>query len=235
MLRADVVEHFARIVDEVELVDRENDRPDAQQRDEVRVPACLIDQTLRRIDEDHGELCVRGTGDHVAGVLLVTGSIGDDELAAIGREVPVGDIDGDALFALGGQSIDEEREIELTAGSTEPLRIGLNRGQVVLEDEVRVVQQATDQRALGIVDASTGDEAQQARLLPSIEMLLDQRACGVMHVDHQKYPSCFFFSIDPEASKSMTRPCRSDVVVSSVSWMMPVSVSASLSTAAVSG
>ena len=35
---------------------------------------------------------------------------------------------------------------------------------------------------------------------------------------HQKYPSCFFFSIDASPpSLSMMRPCRSLVVVSSIS------------------
>ena len=35
---------------------------------------------------------------------------------------------------------------------------------------------------------------------------------------HQKYPSCFFFSIDASPpSLSITRPCRSLVVVSSIS------------------
>ena len=55
------------------------------------------------------------------------------------------------------------------------------------------------------------------------------------NVRHQKYPSCFFFSIEPAESWSMTRPCRSEVVVSNISWMIAVSVSASDSTAAVSG
>jgi hypothetical protein len=34
--------------------------------------------------------------------LLVAGRVGDDELALLGREEAVGDIYGDALFALGG-------------------------------------------------------------------------------------------------------------------------------------
>src|SRR5437773_1034108 len=44
-----------------------------------------------------------GPGDHVAGVLDVAGGVGDDELPPRRREVPVGDVDGDALLPLGPQ------------------------------------------------------------------------------------------------------------------------------------
>jgi len=52
---------------------------------------------------------------------------------------------------------------------------------------------------------------------------------------HQKYPSCFFFSMLAAWSWSIARPWRSDVVVSSISWITASSVAASLSTAPVSG
>ena len=41
---------------------------------------------------------------------------------------------------------------------------------------------------------------------------------------HQKYPSRFFFSIDPASSVSIRRPCRSDVVALRISAMMSSSV-----------
>ncbi len=65
----------------------------------------------------------------------------------------------------------------------------------------------------------------------SLDVLLDQ----VGYVGHQKYPSCFFFSMDADWSWSMTRPWRSELVVSSISWMIAGSVSALLSIAPVSG
>ena len=54
-------------------------------------------------------------------------------------------------------------------------------------------------------------------------------------VSHQKYPSCFLRSMEAAASWSITRPWRSEVRVSSISWMMAGSVSALLSMAPVSG
>jgi hypothetical protein len=58
----------------------------------------------------------------------VAGCVGDDERAARRGEEPVGDIDGDALLALGLEAVDQQREIDLVAGcavldfpsSTEP-------------------------------------------------------------------------------------------------------------------
>ena len=45
------------------------------------------------------------------------------------------------------------------------LRIGLERGQLVLEDHLAIVQQPADQRRFAVVDAAAGDEAQQALVL----------------------------------------------------------------------
>ena len=51
----------------------------------------------------------------------------------------------------------------------------------------------------------------------------------------QKYPSRFFSSIEPASSWSMTRPCRSEFVATSISSMISGSVVALLSIAPVSG
>jgi hypothetical protein len=67
------------------------------------------------VDQDHGEVRGGGAGDHVARVLLVAGRVGDDEFAAVGGEEAVGDVDRDALLALGGQAVDQQREIDVLA------------------------------------------------------------------------------------------------------------------------
>jgi hypothetical protein len=43
----------------------------------------------------------------------VAGGVGDDELAPRRREVAVGDVDGDALLALGPQAVGEQRQVGL--------------------------------------------------------------------------------------------------------------------------
>jgi hypothetical protein len=65
--------------------------------------------------------------------LLVARRIGDDELAPLGREEPVGDVDRDALLALGREPIDEQREVDLAAARADALRIRLQRRELILE------------------------------------------------------------------------------------------------------
>ena len=94
-------------------------------------------------------------------------------------------------------------------------------GELVVEDELAVVEQPADQRRLAVVDGAAGEEAQQALVgllgEPEIEI-------GVGGGDgdgrHQKYPSCFFFSIEPAWSLSIRRPSRSEVREACISMMI---------------
>ncbi len=97
------------------------------------VAAGLRQQALARVDQQDGELRIGGAGRHVAGVLLVAGRVGDDEGALLGREIAVGDIDGTA------------RE----------------RGQVILDDQVLLMEQAADQRRFAVVDRAAGEKPQR--------------------------------------------------------------------------
>ena len=90
-------------VDEVHLVDCNDDVTDAEQCCDERVPARLCQHALARVDQNHGNVAARSARGHVAGVLLVAGSIRDDEFAFRRREVSIRDVDGDALLALGLQ------------------------------------------------------------------------------------------------------------------------------------
>ena len=99
-------------VDEVHLVDRHDEVRDAEQRGDERVAARLLDDAVARVDEHDREVGGRGAGDHVARVLHVAGRVGDDERAPRRREVAVGDVDRDALLALGAQAVGQQREVE---------------------------------------------------------------------------------------------------------------------------
>ncbi|MNN07315.1 hypothetical protein D3C81_1201390 [compost metagenome] len=235
VLRLDTVEDVLRVIHQVELVHRQHDLADAQQRHQVAVPAGLHQHALARVDEDHREVGGGGTGDHVAGVLLVAGGVGDDELALVGGEEAIGDIDGDALFALGGQAIHQQGEVEFLALGAHLFRIGFELAELVLEQHLGFVEQAADQRALAVVDAAAGDEAQQllVLLLFQVGFQVVAERCG--NSVHQKYPSCFFFSMEPAESLSISRPWRSEVRLMSISRMIAGRLSASLSMAPVSG
>jgi hypothetical protein len=81
----------------------------------------------------------------------VTRRVRDHEGAPRGREEAVGDIDGDALLPLGLEAVDQEREIDVVAGGAMLGAVARERGQLILEDQLAVVQQPPDQRRLAVV------------------------------------------------------------------------------------
>jgi hypothetical protein len=124
------------------------------------VPPGLFENAGAGVDQQHREIGGRSAGRHVAGVLHVTRRVGNDERAPVGGEIAVGDIDGDALFALGLQTVEQQREVRkaelvLLAGGLAP-----ERGRLVFLDRLGVPQQPPDQRRLAVVDGAAGDEAQ---------------------------------------------------------------------------
>ena len=100
------------------------------------------------------------------------------------------------------------------------LRIGFECGELVFEQHLRFVEQPADQGRLAVIDAAAGDEAQKILVLLGAEIGSDIAAGEFDEAGHQKYPSCFFFSMEAAWSLSMTRPCRSDEVATSISSTM---------------
>ncbi len=190
------------------------------------MPPRLRQHALARVDQDDGKIRGRSAGDHVAGILLMARRIGDDEFAPVSREKPIGDIDGNALLAFRRQPIDQQREIDRLALRADPLAVRLKLRQLVFENHFRIIEQPADQRGLAVIDRAAGDEPQQRFMLMLEEIRIDILGNEVLrfvaaiagnHVRHQKYPSCFFFSMLAAWSWSIARPWRSEVVVSSIS------------------
>ena len=157
----DGIEHAFIEVDQIHFVDRQQHVVDAQTRDDETVPAGLGQHAFAGVDQHHGDIGGGRAGGHVAGVLFMARAIGHDELAFVGGKEAVGHIDGDALLAFGGQAVDQQREIHGFALGAVLGGIFFQRGQLVVEQALGVVQQAPDQGALAVVDAAAGDEAQQ--------------------------------------------------------------------------
>ena len=145
----------SREADHVHLVDRQQDVLDSEQRRDMAVTPRLREDTLASVDENDGELGGRCAGGHVPRVLLVTWGVGNDIFSRFGRKETIGDVDRDALLAL--RCRDRRRatpdRVLLTDGA-EPLRIDLERGELILEDHLQLVQQPADQRALAVVHRS---------------------------------------------------------------------------------
>jgi hypothetical protein len=233
VLALDPLEHLLRPADEVHLVDGHDDVLDAEQGDDEAVAARLLLDAVAGVDQDDGQVAVRRARRHVARVLLVARTVGDDEFAPARREVAIGHVDRDALLALRLEAVHQERQIDLAAGRALALAVAAHRGELILVDQLGVVEEAADERALAVVDVAGGQEAEQ--LLALLLRQVGGDVGGGDGVGHQKYPSFFFCSIDPDSSWSMARPCRSEVVATSISSMMSGTVAADDSIAPVNG
>src|SRR5690606_27234741 len=131
-----------------------------------------------------------------------------------------------------------QREIDALVAHMAVAAILLERHQLVVEDQLAVIEQPADQGGLAVVHRPAGEEAQQrfVGLLGEPEPDIGiGGGLGSGHAAHQKYPSCFFFSIDPAWSESISRPSRSEVRDACISMMISGSVPASERIAPVSG
>ena len=86
---------------------------DAQQVGDEGVAAGLLDHALARIHEKDGEVGGRCAGHHITGVLDVPRRVGDDELTLRCGKIAVGHVDGDALLALGTETVGEQRQVDV--------------------------------------------------------------------------------------------------------------------------
>jgi len=157
--RDDVVENGLAEIDEIHFIDRENEVANAQEIRDEGVPLGLLDHSFAGIDEDDGEVGGGGAGDHVASVLDVTGCVGDDEFAPGRGEVAVGDINRDALLALGFQAVGEEREVD--HGVAASAGAFLHGEELVLENAFGVVKEAADEGGFAVIDGACGGETKK--------------------------------------------------------------------------
>ena len=173
------------------------------------MPPRLDQHALARVDQDHGQVRRARPGDHVAGILFVSGTIRDDELALLGIEEAIGDVDGNALFALCRKPVNQQGKVNFLPLGALLLAVIFQRGKLILEDHLGIVEQPPDQGRLAIVHAAAGDEAQHGlalvRLKISVDIFGNQRVGDVDGVAH--------FRNSPAASslpsRLRQRPCRS--------------------------
>ena len=108
---------FPAVIHQVHLVDCDNEMADAQKMRDERVTPRLRHDSVPCIDQDDRQITVTGAGDKISRVLLVSGRIRDDELSFGRGEVPIRNVDRDALLALGAQTVGQQREIDAFAAA----------------------------------------------------------------------------------------------------------------------
>ena len=92
----------------------------------------LRNDTHTCIHQNNCQVSCRAPGNHVACVLLVSRSIGNDKLTIVGREVAVCHVDGDALFALRLQAVQQKGVVNVVAGISHALAVAFQCVQLVL-------------------------------------------------------------------------------------------------------
>ena len=149
----------ARLVeaDQVDLVHRDRDLPQAQQLQDQRMAAGLLAHAFGGVDHQDGGLRLGDAGDGVLQELLVAGRVDDDVAPLRGLEEDLRGVDGDALVALGLQRVEQERPFELAAAL---VGRGLQLRELAFGQRVGVVQQAADQARLAVVDMADDREGE---------------------------------------------------------------------------
>lgn len=97
----------------------------------------LLHHAVTRIDQNQRDVGGARARRHVARVLHVSRTVGEDVATSFRGEVAIRHIDRDALLPLGAQAVREKREI----GALLPERDAraLDRLQLILEHRLRVV------------------------------------------------------------------------------------------------
>src|SRR5680860_1154314 len=107
--------------------------------------------------------------------------VGHDELPPGRREIAIGDVDRDALLALGLKTVDQQGEVEFPAPRcVRTLGFALDTLQLILKHQGGVVEQPADQRALAVVHASAGQKTQEPAILLGNDPGGEPGACTVL-------------------------------------------------------
>ena len=109
--------------------------------------------------------------------------VGYDELALFSSKKTIGDVDGDALFALCCEAVDEEGKVNLAALGAYTFAVCFKRSKLIFKDHLAVIEQASNQRGFTIVNRATGDETQHGfvlvRLKIGINVFGNKRVCFI--------------------------------------------------------
>ena len=146
IFRHNFIEHRLIEAAKVHLIDGQHHMLDTEQRNKESVAVRLCDNAVAGINEDDSKVGRRSARDHVARVLLVSRRISNDKFALIGREIAISHIDGDTLFALSLQAIEQKGIVDVFASISHALGIALQRGELIFVQFLRVEEQATNQR-----------------------------------------------------------------------------------------
>ena len=137
------------------------------------MPAGLGEYAVAGINHQDGQLRSGCAGGHVAGVLLMARGVRNDELAFVGAEITVSDINSNALFPLGLKAVHQQCQVQFFAGGAHFCAVSFQAGHVIFIDHLGVMQQPANQRALAVIHAAAGEQAQEFLVLVLLQVSLN--------------------------------------------------------------
>ena len=158
-LGLDVVEALLVEIDAIHLVDDDRDLMDAEQVQQVAVPARLVAHAFGGIDRS----AARHRPATAPVIMLRRNSAWPGASISTmsrdgGAEADLAGVERDALVALGLQRIEQERPFERHAA---PLADRLELLELAVGQAAGLVQQPADQRRLAVIDMADDDDAHQ--------------------------------------------------------------------------
>ena len=162
---------------QVHLVHCQCNALDAEERAEKGVAAGLGDDACAGIDKQDGQVRRRTAGNHVAGILFVPRSVGDDEFAAVGREVAVCHVNRDALFAFCLQSVEQQGVVNFSSsGISHTFAVAFECRKLVFIEFFGVEEQTADERTLAVVHTAGCKQAQKVLLLVLVKVFFYRKS-----------------------------------------------------------
>ena len=147
------------MVDEVHLVHQHDELLHAQEGEQERVAAGLVHDAFLGVDEQQRGGGAGGAGHHVLEELLVAGGVDDRVGALLRAEEDARRVDGDVLFLLFDQGVEEEGVFELHAFDRAVLADLLH---LAVGQGVGVMEEAADEGGLAVVDVADDDDVHLA-------------------------------------------------------------------------
>ena len=155
-----LIEAFFGEVHQVHFINGKHHMLDTQQRHKESVAACLRNDTRAGVYQNNRQVGGRAAGNHVARILFVSRSVGNDEFTIIGGEIAVSHVDSDTLLPLRLQAVQQQGVVDVVTGITHTLAVTLQRIQLVFVQFLTIEQQTADKCGLSVIHRAGSKESQ---------------------------------------------------------------------------
>ena len=149
----DFLKDLLVIPDQIHFIYGKYKIPDSHDRTDARMPSGLDQHAFRSVNQYYRQICRRRADCHISRILFVPRCIRNNKASYVSCKIAVGNIYRDALLPLFCQTIQKQRIID---GAASASRFGckLERALLICIQQLRIVQDMTDQRGFSVIHTS---------------------------------------------------------------------------------